>query len=73
MVNGKPSPETDAAKAPIDALMIREVMLVTGAAKPTVVKRLRGKVVRGVVADRIDRELRARGIEPGALALKEAS
>jgi len=53
--------------------MIREVMLVTGAAKPTVVKRLRGKVVRGVVADRIDRELRARGIEPGALALKEAS
>lgn len=65
----KPHPQP--ATVQIDRLMIRRLAVEAEAAEPTILKRLRGEPVRGIVADRVDRVLRARGIEPGAL--REAS
>ncbi len=65
----KPQPQPVTVQ--IDRLMVRRLAVEAEAAEPTILKRLRGEPVRGIVADRVDRVLRARGIEPGAL--REAS
>lgn len=52
----------------VDRSLVREIAVSASVHEHSVEKRLRGEKVRGLAADRVDRALRARGIEPGALA-----
>lgn len=48
----------------LDRMLVRRVSGETGACETTVLKRLRGERVRGVIGDKIDAALRAHGFEP---------
>jgi hypothetical protein len=53
------------ATTAVGALMARVVAGETGACERTVLKRMRGERVRGVIADKVDSALLARGVKPG--------
>jgi hypothetical protein len=57
----------------VDAAITRRLAVEADADPRSVTKRLRGGTLKGLAQHRIDRVLRAHGLEPGCLLLKEAS